>query len=382
MASFSEVLTKAKQINSYVVGNIQPAITRKEPNEEKLDKIGITWGESTDLQYYADAIDAIDKDTAEIPTGSKFAYSTWNQIPNIIEEFVQKTSTECVNIFSNCYNIEYVGSSGNYFIVNKNSIESMFQNCSALKEVHIGGSSDWFYGMKAFQGCSSLHTVDFQYQPKTPEDISSMFEGCLALTSIVPMKLTNSIGVKCNSLYKNTGIINAVGEAFAGTDTTIISADEMFQDCPIPSIGDVYIPMCKSCRAMFYVSSIASGKSKLQTVGNLTTQNCTNMNNMFANQTELTSIQSIDMLSCSTAEGMFTNCNKLNRLVIKNLGGTAVYLDLSDLTSWEVGLDETVAGAVNKAETGFTLKLSPTVKNRLSQGQISSLEAKGFNIVT
>ena len=196
------------------------------------------------------------------------------------------------------------------------------------------------------------------------------------------MKLNNTIGVKCNSLYKNTGIINAVGDAFAGTDITITYADEMFQDCPIPSIGDIYIPMCKSCRAMFYISSIASGKSKLQTVGHMTTQNCTNMNNMFANQTELTQVQSIDMLSCSTAEGMFTNCNKLNKLVIKNLGGTAIYLDLSDLTAWETGLDETVAGAVNKVETGFTLKLSPTVKNRLSQSQISSLEAKGFNIVT
>jgi hypothetical protein len=49
MSSFSEVLTKAKQVNSYVVGNVQPAITRKEPNAEKLNKIGITWGESTDL---------------------------------------------------------------------------------------------------------------------------------------------------------------------------------------------------------------------------------------------------------------------------------------------------------------------------------------------
>jgi hypothetical protein len=39
---------------------------------------------------------------------------------------------------------------------------------------------------------------------------------------------------------------------------------------------------------MFYISSIASGKSKLQTVGHMATQNCTNMNNMFANQTELT----------------------------------------------------------------------------------------------
>ena len=382
MSSFSEVLTKAKQINSYIIGNVQAAITRKEPNPEKLNKIGITWGEGTDLQYYSEAIDAIDKDTADIPTGSKFAYSTWSAIPNIVEEFIQKSTTECVNMFSNCYNIEYVGSSGNYFIVNKNSIESMFQNCSALKEVHIGGSSDWFYGMKAFQGCSSLHTVDFQFYPKNPEDVSSMFEGCLSLTSVVPMKLNNNLGVKCNSLYKNTGIINAVGDAFADNDITITSADEMFQDSPIPSIGNVNIPMCKSCRAMFYISSIASGKAKLQTVGDLFTQNCTNMNNMFANQTELTSIKSIDMLSCSSAEGMFTNCNKLNELVIKNLGGLAVYLDLSDLTSWETGLDETVAGAVNKSETGFTLKLSPTVKNRLSQGQISSLEAKGFNIVT
>lgn len=383
--TFSDLISMAGQINAIVTSQIQGAITSKNPNAETLLQQGITWGTGTDLQYYPAAINAIDKNTAEIPSGTKFAYSVWTAIPNEVAEYTQlSTLTDCSNLFTNCAFLTQVGTSIDPFLLGgKLSIERIFQGCTNLNSVYLKGPQEWLNGSRAFQGCSNLNTVSFASQPLNPTNLESMFEGCSSLTSIVPIQLTNVQGVDCDAMYKNSGLIQDIPSTFLGEGTHVFSADEMFQDCAIPSVGNMNLRECSSCRAMFQITSYTSGRAQLLTVGNLQTDACVNMNYMFAGQVQLTSVQSIDMGSCITADNMFQNCNNLNTLVIKNLGGssTMTKLDLSDLTNWTIGLEETVNKAVDRSANGFTLKLSSTTKSALSEDQKNTLTSKGYTLI-
>jgi hypothetical protein len=74
-----------------------------------------------------DAVKAIEKDLADIPSGSKFAYSVWSSIPDKVKEFARKTGTDCVNMFANCSNLINVGSVEEYFeLGSKMDITSIF----------------------------------------------------------------------------------------------------------------------------------------------------------------------------------------------------------------------------------------------------------------
>lgn len=382
--TFSDLISMAGQINAIVTSQIQGAITSKNPNAETLLQQGITWGTGTDLQYYPAAINAIDKNTAEIPSGTKFAYSVWTAIPNEVAKYTQSsTLTDCSNLFANCSRLLSVGTSTDPFLLGgKLSIERIFQGCTNLSTVYIKGAQEWLNGSRAFQGCSNLSTISFASQPLNPTNLESIFEGCTSLTSIVPIQLTNSQGVDCDAMYKNSGLIQDIPSTFAGKGNYIQSADEMFQDCAIPNVGNMNLDNCGSCRAMFQITSATSGKAQLLTVGNLSTGACANMNQMFAGQVQLTSIQSIDMGSCITADNMFQNCNNITTLVIKNLGGTETMtkLDLSDLTNWTNGLEETVNSAIDRSSSGFNLKLSSTTKNALSDAQKNTLTSKGYTL--
>ena len=55
-------------------------------------------------------------------------------------------------------------------------------------------------------------------------------------------------------------------------------------------------------------------------------------------------------------------------------------LDLSDLTNWTNGLEETVNSAIDRSISGFNLKLSSTTKNALSDAQKNTLTLKGYTL--
>jgi hypothetical protein len=50
------------------------------------------------------------------------------------------------------------------------------------------------------------------------------------------------------------------------------------------------------------------------------------------------------MKKCTIADDMFKGCYSIKKLVIKNLGAeeNLKTLDLSDLTDWEEGINETI----------------------------------------
>ena len=382
--TFSQLTQMAGQINNLVCSEIHGAITDKGPDADVLSQQGISWGSSTDLEYYAEAINAIDKSSAKIPAGSKFAYSVWGAIPQEVASYVQQSSTnDCSNMFSNCVDLSSVGTSTTPFLLSgKGSIERIFQNCTNLRTVFLRGSQEWLNGSRAFQGCVNLNTVSFASIPANPVNLESMFEGCSSLTGLVDIKLTNEQGVDCDYMYKSSGLLVGIPSTFADESTNINSAEEMFQDCALPSVGDMFLEKCASCRGMFQITT--SGKAQLLTVGSLSTKSCINMNYMFAGQVQLTSINSIDMSSCQTAIGIFQGCNNITTLIIKNLGGNGSMqeLDLSQLTNWTNGVSETITSAANRLNLGnFTLKLSSTTKNSLTEEQINTLINKGYTII-
>ena len=383
--SFSDLITMAGQINAITTQQIHSSITAKNPDEEVLNSQGITWGVGTDLQYYPAAINAINKDTVEIPKGTKFAYSSWEVIPQEIADYIQDNSiSDCSNAFANCTNLQYVGTSTDPFTLGgKLTIERIFQGCITLKEVYLRGPQEWLYGSRAFQGCTNLSTVSFASQPLNPSSVESMFEGCTSLTSLVPIQLTNEYGVDCDGMYKNSGLIQDIPSTFAVSGNHIISANEMFQDCAIPNVGDMVLNDCYSCRAMFQITSATSGKAQLQTVGDLNTTLCAVMDLMFDGQVQLKSVKSIDMSSCTSATNIFKNCNNLHTLVITNMGkNTALSeLDLSDLTNWTNGLEDTINSLADRSSNGFILKLSSTTKSALSEDQKNTLTSKGYTLI-
>lgn len=375
MATVADILNQI-QIISDIKTSLYTEITAKKPTLE-------SWGPRSPFKDYDNAVKSIDTASADIPKKSKFAYSTWDIIPDEILTYIKlSTTTDCSNMFSDCVNLVNVGTSQEPFeIPSKSSVSRLFAGCYNLQTVHIDNAAEWQNCSRAFQGCAKLNTISFVSRPSAVTSCEAMFEGCTSLTSPVSINMTQSAGVDCDAMYKNSGLIGEITSSFANQQTYIKSAEEMFQDCAINSVGDLYLANCVSCRGMFQITN--SAKAQLQNVGALSTQNCTNMNYMFAGQSALTTIASLDMKRCQTATAIFQNCNSLKKLCISNLGGNAdmTELDLSDLTAWDEGLNETVDEAADRTSSPFTLKLSATTKSALSSDQFNTLESLGYTII-
>ena len=103
---------------------------------------------------------------------------------------------------------------------------------------------------------------------------------------------------------------------------------------------------------------------------------------MFDGQVQLKSVVSIDMSNCTNASNIFRNCNNLHTLVITNIGKNAALseLDLSDLTSWTNGLENTINSLADRSSNEFVLKLSSTTKSALSEDQKNTLTSKGYTL--
>lgn len=374
-ATFTSVLDQIAQI-AEIKSNLFGAIDSKGPTLE-------TWTTTSPFSLYPDAVNSIDAESADIPRGSKFAYSTWAAIPEEIVTYIQlSTTTDCSNMFSDCSNLVNVGTSTDMFnMPSKTDMSRCFANCYALKEVYIKGATNWQNCQRTFQGCKSLTTVSFDTVPAAVTSCEGMFEGCTALTSLVSMSFTSSVGVNCSAMYKSSGLIGDVSSSFANSTNAYIKyAEELFADCAISSIPDMELSSCVSCRAMCQI--INSGKAQLLTVGKLNTTVCENMNYMFSGQTKLQSIDSINMQACTSAVGIFTGCNSITSLVILNLGGSESMssLDLSDLTQWTTGLSDTIQNAADRTSNPFTLKLSATTKAALTTEQTTTLTSLGYTI--
>lgn len=379
MGLLSDAITKAQNIKVYIK-DIRTAISKKEPNSTVLASQGITWSSNSDLNTYDNAILAIDKATADIPSGTKFAHSEWTKIPSEIITYVSKPGN-ANNLFQNCTQLTQAGSSDQYLeLGGKSSINSIFQGCISLTNVYIKGNQVWTSGVSAFQGCYNLRGIDFISYPNNVKDFTSMFEGCSSLSETINIPFSSATEISCKAMYKNSGLSRELGD-YLNNESMIETTDEMFYNCSVAGISNINIPKCTSCISMFAISEQTLAKANLKTVGNIYSENCLNMSKMFYNQKWLETIESIDMKKCTIADDMFKGCYSIKKLVIKNLGAeeNLKTLDLSDLTDWEEGINETITQAAGRS-TPFTLKLSSTVSGKLTTEQISTLSGKNFLI--
>ena len=173
-----------------------------------------------------------------------------------------------------------------------------------------------------FMQCTSLATVQF-FNTKGVTDTSNMFNGCLSLKSV--------------SLLDTSSVVDM---------------HYMFPDC------------------------IA-----LETVPAFETSNVTTMNGMFTSCSKLTTVPLLDVSNADTISFIFDSCERLT-----NLGGlTGLKLDL-DLSTNPLLTVDSVVNVINNAadmtSEPKTLTLQQDVFNKLSEEQIATASAKGWNIAS
>ena len=120
---------------------------------------------------------------------------------------------------------------------------------------------------------------------------------------------------------------------------------------------------------------------KLQTVPQFDTANVTNMNNMFAYCQKLKTVPLFDASKVIDINYMFSGCSSLI-----NLGGFIGLKQNLDLSSSSLLTPDSIVNVINNAKdmssSPKTLTLHKDVFNKLSEEQIATASAKGWNIAS
>ncbi len=184
-------------------------------------------------------------------------------------------------MFWNCISLEYLNLT-NFNTSNVRLMGFMFSGCESLKNLDVSSfdTSAVRSTEEIFQGCKSLKSLDISnFNLSNTDEIYGMFRNCTGLTSI------------------------NIGDIKTGNSTGM---DWMFENC----------------------SSLTS-----LDLSHFDTTNAIHMNCMFNGCTSLTSldISGFTFKNCSM-DHSFTNCTKLNHLVLGNKGNlNNPYTDLPDV---------------------------------------------------
>lgn len=207
-----------------IADNLQTLIDCKADMKAAIEEKGVTV--SGGLSTYADAIRSIETGDATIinvPTGTKFGYSTFTTGPSI------DTS-------------EY------------RDMSYMFYNCYPLKEVPLYDTSNVTNMSYMFCGCQALTSVPL-FDTSKVTSMNSMFSDCQVLTSV--------------PLFDTSNVTNMFG-MFAGTDiirmpqfdtSKVTNMNSMISNCryltEIPLLDAGSISQMSMCR-IFDTSSDSS----------------------------------------------------------------------------------------------------------------------------
>lgn len=206
------------------------------------------------------------------------------------------------------------------YLETQNSMGNMFYNCSSLQTVPLFDTANVNDMHNMFSYCTSLQTLSL-FDTSNVTDMGSMFYFCKALQTV--------------PLFNTTNVTNM---------------GWMFNNC-----------------------------QKLQTVPQFDTANVTDMQNMFAYCSSLTSVPLFDTSNVTRMNSMFNNCTSLT-----NLGGFTGLKGNLDLRYSSLLTVDSIMNVINNAadmtSSPKTLTLHKNVFNKLSEEQIATATAKGWNI--
>lgn len=226
---------------------------------------------------------------------------------------------------------------------NVTDMSSMFYNCSVLTEVNLSDTSNVTTMNSMFRDISKLKSVSFA-DSKNVKYMNNMFYNCSGLTGVT---LDTSNCTDMSSMFYNCSALTE----FNLTDTSkVTSMNSMFKSCKL-------ITGCTT----------------------LDTSSCTNMTYMFEGCSALTSVNFSNVSNVTSMNYIFSSCKALTTL--SGFVGLKVNLDLS---ASEVLTVESVMNVINNAadmsSSAKTLTLNKTVFAQLSEEQIQTASAKGWNI--
>ena len=197
---------------------------------------------------------------------------------------------------------------------------------------------------RIFDNCKSLITVSL-FNTNKATDMNWMFNNCKALET-VPLFDTSNV-IDMHYMFNNCKALETVPQFDTGN---VVNMNEMFTNC-----------------------------EKLQTVPQFDTGNVVNMNEMFYYCNSLTTVPLFDTSKVNDMNWIFGGCTSLT-----NLGGfTGLKLNLDLGYSPKLTVESVmnvITNASDMTSSPKTLTLSKTVFNKLSQEQISTATAKGWNI--
>lgn len=224
------------------------------------------------------------------------------------------------SMFNSCSSLTNIDVSG-WNTSNVFNMSAVFTRCDSLRTVDV---SNWNTGNAInlsyiFSNCTSLTNVDVsRWNTSKATNIAGLFAGCTKLTSVDVSRWDTSKVQYMNNLFAFCYLLPSLG--VSGWDTSsVIDMHELFNSCKKVTSLDLSrwnTSKVTDMRAMFvYCSGITTIK-----INNWDTSKVTNMNQMFKECTNLTTIDGVlDLKSCTNYEYMFSQCDSLASVKVKNL---------------------------------------------------------------
>lgn len=315
----------------------------KEAIKQSIIAKGVSVSESDTFRSYANKIESIQSGgsgTVNIPDGTKFVNSTFTTISGSIIPYLEQ-QTDLSGIFENCTSLTTVPS----FDANRaTDMNKMFYNCESLQTVSQINTPNVTNMNQMFYYCASLTTVP-AFNTANVNNMGGMFINCTSLTT-VPAFNTANVNFMDN-MFNYCASLTTVPQF----DTSnVIDTHNMFVGC-----------------------------SSLQAVPEFDTSNVTDMTNMFIECSKLQTVPLLNVSNVTKMSFIFNDCSSLT-----NLGGFTGLKQNLELAYSPLLTVDSVMNVINAAadmtSEPKTLTLHKDTFDKLSQDQIATASAKGWNI--
>jgi len=201
------------------------------------------------------------------------------------------------------------------------TMTGLFNHCDSLTTIDVSNldTSNTISLSYIFSNCVSLTTVDVsRWKTGNATTIAGMFAGCTKLTSVDVSRWNTGKVQSMNNLFAFCYLLPSID--VSGWDTSsVIDMHEVFNSCKKVTSLDLSrwnTSKVTDMRAMFiYCDALTSIK-----INNWDTSKVRNMSKMFEECRNLTTIEGVlDLKSCTDYEDMFSQCDSLTSIKVKNL---------------------------------------------------------------
>ena len=250
----------------------------------------------------------------------------------------------------------------------KTDFTRFFYNCSELTTVPYFDTSKAVYFASTFSDCGKITDVA-ALDTSNVINFNNTFSDCTSLKEAPAFNTSSALGM--SYMFKNCQ--NLISVPLYNT-INVTSMSNMLNGCSkLASVPVFDTSNVTDMSYMFY------NCQKLEIAPAFNTTNVTKMGSMFYQCLALTSVPLLDATNVTDVYNIFKTCKALTTL--SGFTGLKVNLDLS---ASEVLTVESVMNVINNAadmsSSAKTLTLHANVFSQLSEEQIQTAAAKGWNI--